>query len=67
MDVPKQDRVRSDVAQLQEALDRLGYEAGRPGVFDWATQRAARSMFSDGGAALIPTKPTSAILILASL
>ena len=41
-----------DVAQLQESLTRLGYEVGRPGVFDWATQRALRALFSDRGAVL---------------
>lgn len=41
-----------DVAQLQEALTRLDYEVGRQGVFDWATQRAARTMFADRGSVL---------------
>lgn len=41
-----------DVAQLQEALVRLGYEVGRAGYFDWATQRAVRSMFNDRGVSL---------------
>ncbi|MEX0865620.1 MAG: peptidoglycan-binding protein [Acidimicrobiia bacterium] len=52
-----------DVAQLQEALVRLGYAVGRPGVFDWATERAVRSMFRDRGVKLVIDEEQGGVMI----
>lgn len=55
-----------DVAQLQAALGRLGYEPDTGGVFGPATKEAVAAFYDDAGYTPIPASPTATVDIAAA-
>ena len=51
----------ADVAQLQAALTRLGFEPDTDGVFDEATKSAVDAFYQQAGYDPVPASPTAAV------